>query len=122
MGQREVQRRGGPSDRLHGKQQRVLIVVSVAEGDQFRLRNLAIQFVAPTRGLSIPAATLREQFHLRNGDLFNLTEIRAGLERLKQLYVSRWYADSRAEPDTQIDYGSHSIDLLLRITEGPHAP
>src|SRR3984893_9981031 len=36
-----------------GKQQRVLIVVSITEGDQFRLRNLAIQIVAPARALSL---------------------------------------------------------------------
>ena len=105
-----------------GKQQRVLIVVSITEGDQFRLRKLAIQIVAPARALSIPAATLREQFHVRDGDLFNMTKIRAGLERLKQLYVSRGYADSSAEPHTEIDDVSHNIDIILRITEGPHAP
>jgi BlaR1 peptidase M56/surface antigen-like variable number repeat protein len=97
--------------------QRMFIVASITERDQFRLRNLAIQIVAPDRALTIPAATLREQFHVRNGDLFNMTEIRAGLERLKQLYVSRGYFDARAEPDTEIDDASHSIDLILRITE-----
>jgi hypothetical protein len=104
------------------KQQRVLIVVSITEGDQFRLRNLAIQIIAPAREPSIPAAIIREQFHLRNGDLLNMTEIRAGLERLRQLNVSRGYADSSAEPDTEIDDVSHSVDLILRITEGPHTP
>ena len=107
---------------LTGGKQRMLIVASIAEGDQFRLRSLAIQIVAPDSALSIPQATLRGQFHLRSGDLFNMTEIRAGLERLKQLYVTRGYADFSAEPATEIDTESHSIDLILRITEGPHAP
>ena len=111
-----------PLGLVDGKQQRILIVVSITEGDQFRLRSLTIQIIAPDRALTIPAATLREQFHLHNGDLFNMTEIRAGLERLKQLYASRGYADFSAEPDTGIDSASRSIDLILRITEGPHAP
>jgi beta-lactamase regulating signal transducer with metallopeptidase domain len=118
IAQDPVSRPLGVSD---GKQ-RILVIASITEGDQFRLRTLTIQIVAPDHVLSIPVATLRDQFHLRNGDLFNMTEIRAGLKRVKQLYVSRGYANSSTEPDTEIDDVSHSIDLILRITEGPHAP
>jgi hypothetical protein len=102
--------------------QNILIIVSVTEGDQFRLRTITIQNVAPDRVLSISTATLRDQFHLRDGDLFKTTEIRAGLERLRQLYVNRGYAGASAEPDTEIDSASHRVDLTLRITEGPHTP
>jgi outer membrane protein assembly factor BamA len=68
------------------------------------------------------AATLREQFHLRDGDVFNMTEIRAGLGRLRQIYVNQGYSDTTAMPDTKIDSASKRIDLTLRITEGPHTP
>jgi hypothetical protein len=103
-----------------GKQ--VMLIVSITEGDQFRLKTLTIQGGAPGGALSISSATLREQFHVRNGDLFNMTEIRAGLERLKQLYISRGYPGFSAAPNTEIDDVSHSIDLILHITEGPHTP
>lgn len=102
--------------------QLMLIVASIKEGDQFRLKTLAIQGVAPGGALSIPSATLRDLFHVRDGDLFNMTEIGAGLERLKQLYASRGYPDFSAEPVTKIDNASHGIDLMLRVTEGPHTP
>jgi len=102
-----------------GKQS-IRVVVSINPGDQFRLRNISIQSAAPDQTLSIPAETLREQFHLRGGDLFNTTEIRKGLERVQQLYVSRGYASATTIPDTEIDNASHRIDLILRITEGPH--
>jgi beta-lactamase regulating signal transducer with metallopeptidase domain len=104
-----------------GKQS-ILIIASITEGDQFRLRTITIQNVAPDRVLSISSATLRDQFHLRDGDLVNTTEIRAGLERLRQLYVNRGYAGASAEPDTEIDGASHHVDLTLRITEGPYTP
>jgi outer membrane protein assembly factor BamA len=58
-------------------------------------------------------ATVREQFHLRDGDVFNVTEIRHGLERLRELYVNRGYAGETAVPDTEIDSASHRIDLTL---------
>jgi hypothetical protein len=104
-----------------GKQS-IIIIASVGEGDQFRLRTITIQSAAPDRALNISTVTLRDQFHLRDGDLFNAAEIRAGLERLRQLYVNGGYAGAVPEPETRIDSASHRIDLTIRITEGPHTP
>jgi BlaR1 peptidase M56/Surface antigen variable number repeat len=100
----------------------MLIIASITEGDQFRLKTLTIQNVSSGGALSIPSATLRDQFHVRNGALFNMTEIRTGLERLQQLYISRGYPDFSAEPHTEIDSASHGIDLTVRVTEGQHKP
>jgi len=76
---------------LLGGKQRVFIIATVTEGDQFRLGNLVIQNDPPDRPLSIPTATLREQFHLRQGDLFNSSEIGAGLKRVNHLYDATGY-------------------------------
>jgi outer membrane protein assembly factor BamA len=110
-----------PLSLSEGKQG-ILIIASVAEGEQFRLRTISIQNVTPDRALSMSTATVREQFHLRDGDVFNMTEIRAGLDRLRQMYVNQRYADVTAMPDTKIDSASKRIDLTLRITEVPHTP
>lgn len=107
---------------LDDGKQRILIVASLEEGDQYRLGTLTIQNVPPDQALSISAATLRDQFNLRNGDLFKVTEIRAGLERLKRLYRTRGYADAKAEPDTEVNKASRRIDLIIRINEGPRTP
>jgi beta-lactamase regulating signal transducer with metallopeptidase domain len=98
--------------------QGILIVASVAEGEQFRLRSISIQNVTPDHALSMSMATLREQFHVRDGDVFNMTEIRAGLNRLRQIYLSRGYADFTTAPETKIDSAYHRVDLTLRINEG----
>ena len=86
-----------------------------------QLGTLTVQRVAHDV-LSIPAATLRDQFRVRNGDLFNVPEIQAGLERLTRLYRTHGYADVKGEPHTEVDNASHRIDLILRITEGPQTP
>jgi hypothetical protein len=100
--------------------QRILVIASITEGDQFRLRTLAIQNVVPDRALRIPSTTLREQFHLRDGDLFNVREVREGLERVKHLYDAQGYADAKLEPDTTIDDAHHFMAMTIHITEGPH--
>jgi beta-lactamase regulating signal transducer with metallopeptidase domain len=102
--------------------QRILLTTSVTEGDQFRLGTLSIQDVSPDHPLSIPVTTLREQFHLRNEDLFSVSEIRDGLNRMRELYAAQGYPDFTAEPDTEIDSASHHGNLILRVTEGPHKP
>jgi beta-lactamase regulating signal transducer with metallopeptidase domain len=98
--------------------QRILIMATITEGDQFQLGNFTIQNNPPDRPLSIPEPTLREQFHLRRGDLFNVSEVRAGLERVRRLYDAKGLEDANEEPATTIDDTHKIIDLTLRITEG----
>ena len=106
---------------VDGKQS-ISVIASITEGDQFRLKNISIQTSSPDQALSISAETLRGLFHLRDGDLFNMAELREGLERLQDLYMNRGYARATAIPDTSIDSLSHRIELTIRITEGPHTP
>ena len=104
-----------------GKQS-LRVIVSINPGDQFRLRNISIQSSTPDHALSISAEMLRKQFHLRDGDVFNTTEIREGLNRVQQVYADRGYASAATIPETEVDNASHRIDLKLRITERPHTP
>jgi outer membrane protein assembly factor BamA len=101
--------------------QHILLLASVAEGNQFRVGKFAIENEVAGQPLNIPEATLREQFHLRQGDLFKVSEVRAGLERLKSLYGAKGYSDAKEQPDTAIDDAHHVIDITVRIAEGPRA-
>jgi len=96
----------------------VLLIATVMEGVQFRLGNFTIQNNPADHPLSIPETTLREQFYLRQGDLFNVSEVRAGLERVKRLYDAKGFADANGEPATAIDEAHHIINFTLRIAEG----
>lgn len=114
-----------PASQLLGMtdgKERVLITVSITEGDKFRLGALTFQNVPSERELSVPAATLREQFHIGSGELFNVTEIREGMGRVKRLYGTRGYPDAEIEPQSDVDDASHRIDLTIRITERPQKP
>jgi hypothetical protein len=110
-----------PLDLVDGRRS-ILVIASLVEGDQYWLGTLTVQNIASEHGLSVPPATLRDLFHIRSGDLFNVKEIQGGLERLRQLYRSRGFDVVKVKPDTVIDDASHHIDLVIRITEGPHTP
>ena len=100
-----------------GKQS-FLLITTVTEGDQFRLGNFTIQNDHPDQPLSIPVAALREQFHLRQGDLFNVSEIQRGLKRVNGLYNAKGFGEASEQPATAIDDAHHLISFTLRITEG----
>jgi hypothetical protein len=102
-----------------GGKQQILVIASIVEGPQFRLGTLTFQNSAPSPSLAIPVATLRAQFHIQDGSRFNVSEIRAGLKGIADLYGTRGYADAKVELDTRIDDASQRIDLIIHITEGP---
>jgi hypothetical protein len=106
----------------NGATETVLVTVAITEGDQFRLGSLLIQNVPRGRALSVSEATIRDQFHIHPGDLFNVTEMRAGMGRVKQLYESQGYQNAELEPRSDLDNADHRIDFTIRITEGPHKP
>ncbi len=110
-----------PLDESGGKQ-RILVVVPVSEGAQYRLKNLTLVSVPPERSLNVPTATLREQFHLRPNDPFNVAEIRAGMERVTKLYGDRGYSEAQLQPETDIDEVAHQVNLIIRVSEGQHKP
>jgi beta-lactamase regulating signal transducer with metallopeptidase domain len=115
-----VTQSSSPLMRVVDEKQQVQIIAAVTEGEQFRLRNFTIQNASPGRPLAIPAATLQKQFQLRDGDLFSVVKIRAGLEGAQRLYTARGYKQTALEPATNVDEARHLIDFTLRITEGPH--
>jgi hypothetical protein len=104
----------------NGGKQRILVVVPVSEGAQYRLKKLTLASVPSQSSLNIPTATLREQFHIRPGDLFNVAEIRAGMEKAIQLYADHGYSEAQLQPETDVDEAAHQINLIIRVTEGAH--
>ena len=69
-------------------------------------------------GHVFPAEEMRRQFHCSDGEHFNATEIGRGLERLKDLYASKGYANFGAIPKPIIDSSAHVVGLTIDMDEG----
>jgi uncharacterized protein (TIGR03435 family) len=100
--------------------QRLALTVSVAPGVQYRLGTFTVKSATPGEPLAIRSETLREQFHLKSGDLFKVSEIRLGMEKSMGLYHSKGYAEASVQPATSINEVQHLINFTLLVTEGPH--
>ena len=101
--------------------QRVLVSVAVTPGQQYRLGTLSFRTGAGNDP-SVPAATLREQFKLRPDDVFSVGEVRAGLEKVKELYKTHGFPEALLEPQFGFDDAAHRINLIVQIAEKSDKP
>jgi beta-lactamase regulating signal transducer with metallopeptidase domain len=103
-----------------GKQQ-VLVSVAVTAGQQYRLGTLSFR-TGEGHDPSIATATLRKQFKLQQDDVFSVAEIRAGLERVKELYKTDGFPEALLEPQFGFDEAAHRINLIVQIAEKSDKP
>jgi hypothetical protein len=112
----EVSSEAQPLDTRDQKQP-YLVVAHVKEGEQFRLGELSLLNADPERALIFPIDKLRPLVHLQTGDVFDVDEIRKGIENLTRFYGSMGYMDFTAEPDFDIDHIHNTISVVLRLSE-----
>jgi outer membrane protein insertion porin family len=98
----------------YGVGKRVDITVPIEEGDRYRLA--AITFKG-NKNLSNSKA-LRGTFPIKDGDIFDTSLIRKGLENLRKAYAEFGYINFTVVPDTQIDDAKKTITLEMDIDEG----
>jgi outer membrane protein assembly factor BamA len=103
---------------LDPEKHRMLVIVHVDQGEQYRAGNLAIISDDPGRLLAVPEEQLRQQFHLHTGDLFSAHQLRKGVEGMRQLYLARGYLDMTAVPEFSIDPKNKLIASTWYVHEG----
>jgi outer membrane protein assembly factor BamA len=96
------------------KERRYMLRVGIESGPQYRLGNLRFAS-ASDAPLTFTEAMLKEQTQLQEGELFDVTKIRRGLESISMLYGSKGFIDATPEPDTTIDEKGSRIDLLIKV-------
>jgi outer membrane protein assembly factor BamA len=92
---------------------RYIVRVEIDSGPQYRLDQL--KFSGAT---VFTAKELREQFSLHQGDIFDVLEIRNGMDSLSRLYSRLGFIDMVPEPETNIDVKNKQISIVMKIDEG----
>jgi hypothetical protein len=98
---------GGDSER-----ERFVVTAHVDEGLQYRLGQ--IRFVD---GTAFPADTLRNLIPMNDGDLFDVSKVREGIQVLTKMYASHGYVDFTAVPNTEFADRPQLISLVMRLDE-----
>jgi outer membrane translocation and assembly module TamA len=97
-------------------QQREVIdlILEVRPGEKYRLGNISFQ-----NEVAFPVDQLRHQFAIADGDIFDMSRMRVGLEDLRKLYGANGYINLSAVPNTTIDDAAHTVSVEIDIDAGP---
>jgi hypothetical protein len=98
-------------------EERFLIKAHMDEGLQYHLGDLRFANALPGEVMAFSESELRNAFPLREGDLFNVSLIRKGIEELTKLYGSQGYIDFTATPETEVDDQLQRISLVMRLDQ-----
>jgi len=101
--------------RKHGK--RTEIKIPIEEGEQYRMGKLEVRNVDPDKGLSLKVEVLKQIFLLKEGEIFAVDKVRKALEDYRKIYGEFGFIDFTAEPQTDIDDATKTINLTLAFDE-----
>jgi outer membrane protein insertion porin family len=96
------------------KGKRIDIHIPVTEGGRYYLGK--ITFTGNKAVSNVKA--LRAQFPLKDGEIFNATEFRKGLDNLRKAYGTLGYINFVATPTPSFDEKTHTMNWNIDIDEG----
>lgn len=91
----------------------VHLLFAIEPGAVYRLGEITFQHETV-----FTPAQLRALFELRCGDLFNIDQIRKGLDRMRKVYGTKGYVNVTPIPDTIVRAHEPTIDLVVDVDEG----
>ena len=96
----------------HGKV--VDITLPISEGDQYRLGSIKFTGSKVIKDQS----ALRKLFPIKDGEVFDISLMRKGLENIRKAFGEIGYINFSAVPDTTIDEQKKLINIAVDIDEG----
>ncbi|HLV94064.1 MAG TPA: M56 family metallopeptidase [Candidatus Acidoferrales bacterium] len=97
---------------------RMLLTVSVDEGEQYHIASLNVHTSDPSMTTIPPPQVVQDLVHVKRGDLYDVSKLRAGLARIKQWYAAHDPADAKTvyeNPQFKIDDAHHVIDVTITV-------
>jgi Surface antigen variable number repeat len=98
---------------INSQREVIDLILEVRPGEKYRLGNISFQ-----NEVVFPVDQLRHRFAIADGDVFDISRMRMGLENLRKLYGARGYVNFSAVPDTTIHDADHSISVLIDMDAG----
>ncbi len=95
----------------------VALTIAVDAGRQYRMGKLAFRTANTDGPLVFSQAELASRFPLHEGEIFDVSQVRAALEALRNLYHAHGYIDFVATPITEINDSTNEIDLTMELDQ-----
>jgi hypothetical protein len=107
VGRAEAEPLGGDSHEQHFR-----VSIPISEGVQYHLGELTL-----LNASAFSSGELQNLIPLREGEIFDISKIRAGIEALTKKYDAIGFIDFTAVPKTEIDDKLQRISLTLELDE-----
>jgi outer membrane protein assembly factor BamA len=91
----------------------IAVTLAIEEGQQFHLQQIGF-----SGNRELPESQLRQQFEIADGDVFDVEQIRKGLDQLRRLYARRGYINFTPVPNTEPDEDRALVTLTIDCDEG----
>src|SRR5262249_45152542 len=86
----------------------------IEEGERYRLGSITF-----TGGKAVTnMAALRSLFPMKDGEIFDTSNIRKGLDNLRKAYGELGYINFTPVPDTKIDEDKKLVSVVIALDEG----
>jgi outer membrane protein insertion porin family len=92
----------------------VSVTARVDDGERYRFKKITFT----GNKAIVNTALLRNSFPMKDGDIFDTSKVREGLENLRKLYGQYGYINFTPVPDTKIDDENKLIALDVDLDEG----
>jgi len=102
-----------PAIELSPDRKKLYISITVSEGDQYRVGDIAVQGNA-----SFSEAEIFKDLDIASGQIFNRKALREDVDEIIDLYMENGYARVDVNPQITVRKQEHIADITLSITEG----
>ena len=104
---------GEPVMKLADDQESLLVEISITEGDQYRVGEVAFK-----GDILYPEHEIRKQLKTESGEVFSRANLRADIGTLTDMTADKGYAFNNVNPQTKADTDRKVMDLTFDIEKG----
>ena len=97
-----------PKIDVNRKNRNIYITIPVEEGAQYKVGKIIIK-----EDDTFSGQELRQAMKIQEGEIYNLSQIRADVLNLTELYSEKGYAYADISPVTNINEASRTVDLEI---------
>lgn len=90
-----------------------IVTVAVDEGDSYELGEVRVE------GTLLSAEVIEKEGNFKKGDLANLSEIHAGVERIHKRLRREGYLKATSRIDREVNDESRTVDITVTVSPGP---
>lgn len=104
---------GEPVMKLAEDQESLLVDISITEGDQYRVGEIAFK-----GDILYPEHEIRKQLKTESGEVFSRANLRADIGTLTDMTADKGYAFNNVNPQTKPDPDRKTMDLTFDVEKG----